>query len=334
MPGINGVLGCQAVIELSPIPAVSSVLPWHLDTWSQLIKQLDNDKLPHALLLVGERFSGKEQLALALARVLLCHSPSEGLNCGHCRGCELSRMGSHGDFRQLHPEAPSRVIKVDQVRELVEFAGKTASLGQRKVILISPADSMTTQAANALLKSLEEPASDTHMVLVSHRLQGLPATIRSRCQTLKFVMPTRSQSITWLDSFTQSQTDSIKALDLTRGKVMLAAQLCESAELDAAELLDSTFGQLFTTGGTLLQLDKLMSEQGLGEMLAQVQLYLQEHLRNMDRATLVGERGRAGFALMDQVVQLQRAVFSGANPNRQLLVDTLGTYFDSQLGAA
>lgn len=286
------------------------------------------------MLLVGERYSGKEQLALALARVLLCHSPVNGLNCGHCRACEFSRMGSHGDFRRLQPEPPSRVIKIDQVRELVEFAGKTASLGQRKVILISPADSMTTQASNALLKSLEEPSADTHMILVSHRLQGLPATIRSRCQTLKFVMPSAEQSLVWLDGFTQNQADSKKALDLTRGKVILAAQLCENAELETAEQLDSTLRQLFSVRGNLLLADKLMSEQGLDDLLARLQLYLQEHLRGMDQQALAGEPGRAAFALMDEVVQLQRAVFSGANPNRQMLVDSLSAHFDSQLGAA
>lgn len=327
-------LGRQAAPALNVMAAVSGVLPWHRETWSYLTRQLENDKLPHAMLLVGERYAGKEQLSIALARLLLCHAPAEGLNCGHCRGCELSRAGSHGDFRWLHPELPSRVIKVDQVRDTVDFASKTASLGKRKVILISPADSMTNQAANALLKSLEEPSPDTYMILVSHRLQGLPATVRSRCQTLKFVMPSREQSVAWLDGFTQNQADSKKAFDLTRGKVMLAARLCEDAELERGEQLDNTLRQLFSVRGNLLQLNSLMSEQGLDEMLAQLQMYLQEHLRAMDVTALAGESGRSVFELMDEVVQLQKAVFSRANPNRQLLVDSLSALFDAQLGAA
>ena len=148
-------LGGETQALMSKLPDISTALPWQREEWARLVSQVENEQLPHALLLAGVRYVGKARLALAMARLLLCHQPEAGHNCGKCHACELSRSGNHGDFRWLEPEAgKSRVIKIDQIRQLVEFAGKTASLGRRKVIVLSPADSMNTQAANALLKLL------------------------------------------------------------------------------------------------------------------------------------------------------------------------------------
>ena len=196
------------MIELTDLPPVSAPLPWQQETWSRLNQQLARGQLPHALLLTGVRDSGKSRLALALARLLLCEAPSGGLNCGQCHPCELSASGSHGDFRWLQPEDKARVIKIDQVRDLVAFTTKTAAFGSRKVAVLSPADSMNSNAANALLKSLEEPAADTYMLLVCHQLQGVPATIRSRCQILKLPTPAAEESLAWLDKLRGERGES------------------------------------------------------------------------------------------------------------------------------
>jgi len=179
----------------SNIAEVSVPMPWQAQTWSRLTLQLAQDQLAHALLLTGPRYTGKTTLALALARLLLCATPLAGLNCGKCHSCELSASGSHGDFRWLEPEGTSKVIKIDQIRQVVEFIGRTASFGLRKVIVIAPAESMNISAANALLKVLEEPGSNTYLILVCHRPHGLPATVRSRCQFLRPPFPSRGQSL-------------------------------------------------------------------------------------------------------------------------------------------
>ena len=121
--------------DLAELPAVSVPMPWQVAAWEQLHQQIQSDQLPHAILIAGMADTGKNRMALALARLLLCHTPEAGHNCGNCHACQMSKAGSHGDFRWLEPQGKSRVIKVDQIREVVTFGTKTASLGQRKVIV-------------------------------------------------------------------------------------------------------------------------------------------------------------------------------------------------------
>ena len=214
------------------MPAVSVPLPWHAEAWASIGEQLAEDRLPHALLLSGPRYCGKNRFALALARLLLCHSPSAGTNCGSCHGCELSRAGSHGDFRWVEPEGTSRVIKVDQTRDIVEFSGRTAGLGQRKVVVFSPAEALNINAANALLKCLEEPGADTFLLLVCHRPQGLLPTIRSRCQQVRLSAPDTAAALEWLDQSSGSRQTSQRLFELSSGQALLAEQLLQDAELE------------------------------------------------------------------------------------------------------
>ena len=105
-------------------------------------------------------------------------------------------------FRWLEPEDKSRAVKIDQIRQLLLLTSMTASFGLRKLVVISPAESMNGAAGNALLKSLEEPAKDTYLILVSQRIQGLPATVRSRCQKLRLGLPDERACLGWLDQLT------------------------------------------------------------------------------------------------------------------------------------
>jgi len=316
---------------VSEISAISTALPWQKEVWSHLLQQLDQQQLPHAILLTGVQHSGKSRLAMALARLLLCKQPRSGHNCGDCHACELSRSGSHGDFRWLQPEGTSRVIKVDQVRQLVEFTGKTASLGLRKVVVLSPAETMNIAAANALLKSLEEPASETYIILVCHRLQGLPATIRSRCQTLKLAMPERDPALVWLDLLTGDRGDSERALDLASGQVLLAETLYKSASLDSAEAIRTALNALGSGGGSVQSLAAVMSDEPIENLLAQLHEHLQSLVVKMNATDLTGKPARSIYGLLDEVVRLQRVVYSGANPNRQLLLDALSARFEMVL---
>jgi DNA polymerase-3 subunit delta' len=311
--------------------SISSHLPWQSEKWAKLVEQMNAQQLPHALLLSGVQFCGKAHFALALARLLLCAAPSAGHNCGECQACVLSQNGSHGDFQTLEPEGTSRVIKVDQVRGLVEFTTKTASLGRRKVAILSPAESMHRSSANALLKSLEEPSPDTFIILVCHRLQGLPATIRSRCQVINFLMPTPDQALPWLDQLTGARADSQNALDLSGGRALLAASLYKEARLPDAEAVQASLEALGTGEGTVQDLGSLMADAPIEDLLQELHRYLQGQIHAMDSRALTSDGGRRAFGLLDGVVQLQRVVASGANPNRQLLLDGLSARFEMVL---
>jgi DNA polymerase-3 subunit delta' len=286
------------------------------------------EQLPHAILLTGVEHTGKSRFAMALARLLLCQQPEADYNCGHCHACELSRNGSHGDFRWMQPEGTSRIIKVDQIRELVDFGTKTASFGHRKVIVLSPAESMNRAAANSLLKLLEEPSDGTFIVLVCHRSQALPATIRSRCQAITFPNPRAEVSLPWLDKLTASRVESEEALLLAGGQVLLAASMYESAVLDSAKQIRAGLEALTHGEHSLHAVATLMADRSAEDVLQHLVNFLQGLLRNMGYDALASPRGQKIFGLLDYVINLQQAVHSGANPNRQLLLDSLSARFE------
>jgi DNA polymerase-3 subunit delta' len=319
-------------MELTGLPAISAPLPWHQQAWKRLHQQLQQGQLPHALLLTGVRATGKARLALALARLLLCEAPSGGLNCGQCHPCELSANGSHGDFRWLQPEEKARVIKIDQVRDLVAFVTKTASFGRRKVVVLSPADSMNTNAANALLKSLEEPTPDTYLVLVCHQLHGVPATIRSRCQILQLPTPAEEESLAWLEQLCGERGESQRLLQLAAGLPLLAEAIYSQAEGEELVKVRLALEGLVQGRLGVAETSRLLLDAPLEELLEQALATLQGRARALQGNALRSPGGRAVFALMDEVTALLRAVRAGANPNRQLLAESIVGKVHSVLG--
>ncbi len=162
---------------------------------------LQGGSLHHAYLFAGPDGVGKERTALALAQALLCER-AQGEGCGACDSCVRVAKLSHPDVTWLMPEeelvarklaaktdfahAPSRDIRVEQVRGLQERLALRALEGKRKVAVLTPAHAMNPQAQNAFLKTLEEPPADTVLVLVTSQLDKLLPTIRSRCSQLHF----------------------------------------------------------------------------------------------------------------------------------------------------
>jgi DNA polymerase-3 subunit delta' len=163
---------------------MSAIRPWHAEVWRRFAGALARGQLAHGLLLHGEGGLHKHMLARTMAAALLCGARGDdGQACGRCRGCVLLAAGNHPDLVEVMP-VDSAQIKVDQIRELSERLSKRPQIAQVQVAVIEPAERMNVAAANALLKTLEEPAGDTFLILVSDRLGRLPATIRSRCQRL------------------------------------------------------------------------------------------------------------------------------------------------------
>ena len=212
--------------------------PWHSQPLGALLARAD--RLPHALLFQGRQGIGKLALAEALARALLCENrrPTERA-CGRCAACAWMEQGSHPDFRRLEPEIlseprepeegaekkPSLEIKIDQVRAIAGFIAMTTHRNGAKIVLIHPAESLNDNAANALLKNLEEPPPRTYFLLVAHRWHQLPATLRSRCEQVVLAPPSREAARAWLAQ--QKLPDADLALAHAGGAPLLAVAFDE-----------------------------------------------------------------------------------------------------------
>ncbi len=188
----------------------------------------------HAYLLYGPAGIGKRAFAERFMALLLCQQPESAAPCGRCKSCMLLAAGTHPDHFVLEPEEADKAIRVDQVRELVHFVTQTPQLGGRKVVLLEPAEAMNLNAANALLKSLEEPSASTHLLLISHQPSRLLPTIKSRCVQFRCAVPGREMSSTWLGqalpALDASQCEEL--LELAGGSPLVARQLHEAGVLE------------------------------------------------------------------------------------------------------
>lgn len=203
-------------------------LPWQQRLWQQFQSCRAQQRLPHALLLNGRSGLGKLRFAYRMARALLCNKPTaSGDACGCCRGCHLFEAGSHPDFSVVRSAEDSKVIKVDQVRELRHFLSLTSHYGSYKVVVIEAADTLNINAANSLLKTLEEPPGDCLLLLVSSQATRLPATIRSRCQVLHFDPPPTAESINWLASRIAKTVEPQTVLEIAVGAPLAALALAD-----------------------------------------------------------------------------------------------------------
>lgn len=299
-----------------------SVLPWQTSLWRTLNEAFERDNLPHAMLLTGSPGIGKQALCEHLAATLLCQRAGPDGACGQCAACGYLDAGSHPDFKAAFNEEGSRVIKVDQVRQLIDFVHKTASLGERKVVLLGPAEWLNINAANALLKCLEEPAAGTHLVLFSHRPSALAATIRSRCQHVAVPSPDGDTALSWLDEMTGDRAQSAELLRLSGSQPLRARALFEDAEggaLDSRLALMRALEQLPEGGVTPLAIPALVSALDLSDILALMRSHLESRVKQ------VSGGGAAvpvqAFEVLDYLGRLHASVERGGNPNRQLTLE-------------
>jgi len=229
---------------------MNNIYSWQKNDWGRL--QELRKRPPHGLLFKGSKGIGKFDLAINFARSLLCQHPDEaGFACGQCPSCHWFSQGSHPDFCLLQPDAlsqdaeegeevksasgkkPSKQISVDQVRGLADFSGMSAHQGGRRVVVIHPAEAMNTNAANALLKNLEEPPPGLLFILVSHKPQQLLPTILSRCLSFVLPAPDAASATRWLAQ--QGVKNPAEALAASGFAPLQAVQLDEqlgSAERD------------------------------------------------------------------------------------------------------
>ena len=203
---------------------MNELYPWLQEEWQALMKRAVQG-LPHALLMTGSKGIGKQRFNQYLAQWLLCHkAKAEGLMapCSECQSCKLWQVGNHPDVLVCHPEEGSRQIRVDSIRKVNEFLAQTSQISDCQVVLIRPVEVMNLNAANALLKTLEEPAGRSYLLLDTERYGSVLPTIRSRCQRISFATPTAEQGKQWLSQKGIQALDAEHALRLNHGAPLAA----------------------------------------------------------------------------------------------------------------
>jgi DNA polymerase-3 subunit delta' len=325
--------------------------PWQQQAWQRIQQQIEQNKMPHALLLSGQQGIGKWHFAQSLGNYLLCSSPRAELACGQCRNCQLTLANSHPDKKFITPEDGAKTIKIDQVRELASFVSKTSQQGGRKVILLGPVEQLNTNSANALLKSLEEPAGDTVLILFTHVLSAVMATIRSRCQLLPMYTPIRQQASEWLANLQIEDGDTL--LDLAGGAPLIARDMVEGEYLEHLQLFVNTLETLTQPSISGQQVPDIaiasnclsLSVQHITEWWLQIIHRILSEPRDrkpiaapvgnndsevtitdrLERVLAHGQRLNKQwlFKFNDKLLLLRKQQLQGANPNMQLLIEEL-----------
>lgn len=216
-----------------------SLAPWQQQRLDAALAAWRAGRLGHAQLLCGPESLGKRAVAEALAARLLCEAPKDQPACGRCRGCSLRMAGTHPDlrvvtFEEVPKSSPPRLrteIVVEQVRAIGESMHMTSQRGGAQVVLFDPADALNMAAANALLKTLEEPADGRFLLLVSAAPHRLPATIRSRCQRIGFTVPMREPALAWLQAKGHPSALAAEALEAAQGHPGLADEWLRAGHL-------------------------------------------------------------------------------------------------------
>jgi DNA polymerase-3 subunit delta' len=322
---------------------LQAILPWHQALWQRLTGQQQQQRLPHALLLCGEPGLGKAQFSKALGQYLLCRQPSRHdqqlLSCGHCKSCLLSAQGSHPDLVEIAPEGPGKTIKVDQIRELVSTITLSAQQGGYRIVVLGPAEAMNTNAANALLKVLEEPGDRTLFVLYSHLPGRIVATIRSRCQTLALRLPDRDQAIEWLNQQEGVEGDVAELLNLAGGAPLAALALARSGSAEQRKNLYQALKLVVTGEANSSQaaekLTKARSLDLLDWWLTLVQDLIRfkatqdaDSIKSLTAQKMVvalSQRlsSQKMFEFADKIQQYREYLLSRNNPNERLLLEDL-----------
>ena len=214
--------------------------PWHQSSWDKVVTARTKNHLPHALLLSGAEGTGKLDFAKKLVTSLLCTSPVNNKACQSCQSCKTYQSGANPDFLNIELLEDKQQISVDQVRQLSQFISYTRSFNAYRVILLNPAERMNQNSANSLLKSLEEPASNTVIILVATHLSRLLPTIKSRCQLITLPSPSKEQAIGWMkeQSSDLSNENAEELLSMSQGHPLTALNITEEDLLQRQEFAE------------------------------------------------------------------------------------------------
>ncbi len=203
--------------------------PWQSENWNTVQLANRSDRMAHAILFTGLIGIGLEHFSKCLTASLLCENPvGNNHACEDCRSCHLIQGESHPDLFIIKPEEPGKQIKVDEIRKLIGSIYLKSQYGRYKIAVISPADAMNRNAANSLLKTLEEPPEHSLLILLSHRPNLLPITIRSRCQHVSFNPAFDEETMRWVSENLNPDVNVEDLLKMAGGAPLAIEEILEN----------------------------------------------------------------------------------------------------------
>lgn len=268
-----------------------TMYPWQKAAWAQL--QQMRERLPHAILFHGPAGTGKADFLETFAQALLCENAKpDGQACGECASCGWFVQHNHPDYRRVRPEsmedeppaegeegegekkkaskAPSREIKIEQIRSLADFMNISTHRQGLRVVVLYPAETLNMPASNALLKTLEEPPPGTVFLLASNSLDRMLPTILSRCRKFALPLPSHEEALAWLKE--QGVQDADSWLREQGGAPLAALAEAEGGSREELEVLLHFLAQPSVEGA--LRTAERLSKSELPALVAWLQRWL------------------------------------------------------------
>lgn len=266
-----------------------NLYPWQLSQWQQVLATAARNMLPHALLLTGPEGIGLVHFTACLAARMLCSHPDiAGSACGTCKTCVLYTAGNHPDFMRIAPEEKGKQIRIEHIREMIDFIHLSSQYGRHKIVVIEPADAMNRNAANSLLKTLEEPPPESLLLLLSHRPTFLPVTVRSRCQRINFSPAGTEQALAWLQTELGGEAaDYVGLLALTSGGPLKVVEIFKDERESYPRLLLEDLKNMRNGVTDPVRTAERWQGWGVSEVLQWLVLYFCRIARYKSSTTLV-----------------------------------------------
>jgi DNA polymerase-3 subunit delta' len=235
---------------------MSKILPW----FNQYLARLDLESLHHAFLIGGKEGVGKKNFSLLLSQLILCKERNKFMPCDGCQACKLFISSNHPDFYVIKMEEDKKKISINQIKELQTKFYESSFLGGNKIFLVELAEFLSNDAADSLLKILEEPPDNTYFIITSNRTKQLSATIRSRCSEVFISNPSVQEIEDWLNQENTSNSDLKLALNLASGRPLKVKELLDDNILDSRNGFISEISQLIKQGKNIISLSEEWSK--------------------------------------------------------------------------
>jgi DNA polymerase III subunit delta' len=315
------------------------IFSWQKEQWQHLWRAKLENRLAHAWVFVGISGTGKSVFADHFTRALLCQNVnSEGESCDTCHACRLMAGRVHPNILWIEPE--KAVIKIDQIREVANFVNESSLQGKYRMVIMNPANAMNANAANALLKTLEEPSQDAILILISDQNGHLPPTILSRCQRLFFPRPPTPLAIEWLHRqlrhAKKNTLDPELMLNLAQGAPLSAWQFMQEETFSVRHELFQALSQM---KGDPIKSAMKMQDRDLLKVLDLILSWVMDllrlqlggtihHLVNKDYAhplmELKSQRPpHFSIQFMEYLSHLRIQICTGFNLNKQLTIENM-----------